>query len=308
MEKKKGNVLEFPKLRRVKLSDKKTVDTYARKHEPYADYNFNNYYSWDTENIHSVSKLNGNLVLQFADYVDGKPFFSFIGKKKPVTTALALLQTAKKLGQDAELRLIPRFIATKLKRSKAVTVTEDETSHDYILSIPEIADLKGRKYKNKRQAANFCEQKYRVNVFQKQFNSKTLAEISNFLKTWEASKKLAKKNADVEYEKFAIKRMLRISKGNKKVILTMAYVENRVVGFSVDELLRRNYVLSHYFKTLPEYQGLTEFLNRSVARYLQKRGFKHWNWQQDLGIHNLRNMKLGYRPKKKLKKYTVTLT
>lgn len=299
-----GSTLKFKK---ISVLDESVFKRHTKNHEPYADYIYSNFYSWDTEGINAVTECNSNLTLLISDYVDGRPFISFLGTKKPATTAKKLLIYAREMGYDPELKLIPQFLATKLKSTKSLKVEEDEASHDYIFSIPKLAKLEGKTYKNKRKAANKCEKTYKVDVREYPVNDKTSKMILGYLKNWESSKKSLNKSVDLAYEEMAIKRMLKISKNDKNVIVTVAEIKDEVVGFSIDEIVPRKYVLSHYFKTLPEYSGLTELLNKKVAQILMSKGGKHWNWQQDLGMENLRAMKNGYKPTKLLKKYTVSL-
>ena len=93
---------------------------------------------------------------------------------------------------------------------------------------------------------------------------------------------------------------------NPQLLLTMAYHNNELVGFSVDELLDNKHVVSHYFKTIPYLTGLSEHFNQTVAKSLVARGYDYWNWEQDLGIAPLKKMKLAYRPHTFQKKYIVS--
>lgn len=300
-----NNVPEFPNFKPVTLGDKAVFEFFSTQFEPFADYNFNNFYSWDTESIHSFTTLNDNLVLKFADFVSGKPFVSFIGTSKVEDTALTLLAYAKENNLETYLKLIPEVTATHLSDLKKLRVTEDLESNDYVFSIEEISHMSGRHYKNKRQAANKCQQRYNIKIVDRSDDANAYEEAAILLHEWKRSKLDNSKEVDMEYEQFAIKRMLEISAPDKNVILTFAYSNHKPVAFSVDEFLTDTYVISHYFKTLPEYYGLTEYLNQNVAKKIYEKGYHWWNWQQDLGIESLRKMKLGYRPKKLLKKYIV---
>jgi len=295
----------FPFFKPIEFSDKGIFEYFSSKFEPYADYIFNNYYSWDTEGAHALSTLNNNLVLKFTDYVTGKPFLSFIGTNEVNNTITQLLTLAKDREFEPRLKLIPEVNISALKHADNLNVQEDITSHDYIFSISEIAHLNGRHYKSKRQAANKCSRLHSIKVIDASRDSNVYTEASDFLKEWNEVKLKSNSKLDLDYEQFAIKRMFDISASQENVLLMLAYSNNKIVGFSVDELLHSGSVLSHYFKTLPQYYGLTELLNQHVAQKLESLGYENWNWQQDLGIENLRKMKLGYRPKKFLKKYII---
>jgi uncharacterized protein len=294
-----------PIFKPIEFFDKDIFEDYSSKYEPYADYVFNNYYSWDTEGAHALSVLNNNLVLKFTDYVTGKPFLSFIGTNEVENTISQLLKLADEKNYEPRLKLIPEINIEALECSDKFIINEDQTSNDYIFSISKIARLSGRHYKNKRQAANKCSRLHNIIMVDGSRNSDAYNQAKDFLIKWNEEKLLKNSKIDLDYEQFAINRMFEISITQENVLLTLAYSNNKVVGFSVDELLLGDSVLSHYFKTLPNYYGLTELLNQHVAQKLESLGYENWNWQQDLGIENLRKMKLGYRPKKLLKKYII---
>lgn len=296
---------EFPAFKPVEFSDKAEFERAAQGYSHFADYNFNNFYSWDTETQHAISTINGNLVLRFSDYVTGEPFYSFAGQNKLEETSTALLDSASQSGVEPVLKLIPEQVALAIMGTSGLRVEEDVDSFDYIYLMKNISKYSGPRYKNKRRAVRALLAQEAICVKEGSWGNSSFEKILGVLVDWEAAKKSNGKAADLEYESVAIKRMLDISKDQNEVMITFANVSDRAVGFSIDELLPSGFVLSHYFKTLPQYTGLTEYFNRSVASKLISRGGTYWNWQQDLGIKDLRQMKIGYRPARKLRKYVI---
>jgi len=72
--------------------------------------------------------------------------------------------------------------------------------------------------------------------------------------------------------------------------------------------LPKKYAISHFFKADNLHNGVYDFLNKKVSQYLATHNVALWNWEQDLGIENLRRSKKSYRPVNFLKKYKVSLT
>ena len=68
----------FPNFKKLEISDKKEVEEYTSNFPPYSDFNFTSLWAWDTNEKRMISKLNGNLVVQFTDYITCEPFFSFL--------------------------------------------------------------------------------------------------------------------------------------------------------------------------------------------------------------------------------------
>ena len=80
---------------------------------------------------------------------------------------------------------------------------------------------------------------------------------------------------------------------------------DRLLGFSLSEMLPRQYALGHFAKHRIGPRGLYASLMAAAARELLAEGCRYWNWEQDLGIPGLREAKLGFRPTHFLKKYRV---
>ena len=79
-----------------------------------------------------------------------------------------------------------------------------------------------------------------------------------------------------------------------------------MIGFSIDEIVPHSIRYITFFKADNSFKGISEFLNEKVAQYLVVHDVVLWNWQQDLGIEDLRRSKMSYRPVNFLKKYRVS--
>lgn len=296
---------KFPEFKPVNFIYKNEFEQTAFRHGMYADFNFNNFYAWNVEGEHFLSKHNDNLVLRFSDYVSGEPFYSLIGTKDVDCTIDALLKLSATQGLKQSLSLIPESTIAAIDNKEMFIIEEDEASHDYILSIPAIAEFTGRKFNNKRRVAKKLEKSCEYSTIDVSTDKEVKKEVMEIMLCWEEEKLLHHKEVEMRYEMKSVELMLHNLFDQDNLLLTIVRHGDMAVGFSIDELLPGNYVLSHYFKTLPSIKGLTEFLNMKVARNLTSMGYRYWNWQQDLGLSSLRNMKLSYRPISKLKKYTV---
>ncbi len=301
----KSTIPHFPEFKLVEFSNKEAFEEFVHKFDTYSDFNFNSFFSWDTEDKHEISQLNGNLLLKFTDYITGEPFYSLIGTKKIDKTMHALLDFSEEQNVTPKLRLIPEITVNAIK-GKDLSYEEDHHNHDYIFSISDLSELKGRRYNSKRRAALKCKESAEVTISDESNNPNVITPIIELMKKWETAKMQSDKKVDMEQEFIAIQRILENLISQERLLLTFAKKGDALVGFSVDELLPNKFVLSHYFKTLPGTIGLSEFLNMSVAENLKTQGYEYWNWEQDLGIESLQTMKLGYRPLSHQKKYIVT--
>lgn len=297
----------FPEFRKIFIEDRTLVESYTNNFLPYSDFNFTSLWSWDTDNERMISELNGNLVILFTDYETRQPFLSFIGLNKLDDTANKLLLYAKGSNIVPILRLIPEESATGMRLS-TLDVLEDRNNFDYIFSIPELVILEGSKSSKRRQYINRFAREHP----DAQFEIKNLRDaeiqkqISSVCHVWQSRKKLVNVEYELRHEDEAIKRLFeRVDFHN--LILTTVTIDGVMCAFSIDEIVPNQYCMGHYWKADNTHAGIYDFLVQKISLYLKDQGILFWNFEQDLGIENLRRSKMSFSPVKFLKKYTVSL-
>ncbi len=298
---------EFPNFKKLELTDKEEVEKFTSKFPPYSDFNFTSLWVWDTNNERMISELNGNLVVRFTDYENCEPFFSFIGNNDLENTAHELIDFAKKSNTSPILRCVPEESVNILLKSDLL-IEEDKDNFDYIFSIPELFNLKGVKFKEKRHlATRFLREHPNASFELKNLNDiNILEQIVSVFHRWEDKKESDKKTHDFEYEEKAINRLLHIP-DNHNLIISCVLLDNAMIGFSVDEILSSEYAISHFIKADISFSGIYDFLNEKVSKHLASQNITLWNWEQDLGIENIRKSKTSYHPINFLKKYKISL-
>lgn len=286
---------QFPEFTLLSIDDRTTIQKFTEHFPPYSDFNFTSIYSWNVDNSHAYLFYKKNLILRLSDYLTGKPFYTILGREHLLATIKFILNHE----QNAIIKLIPAITAETLQ-TKSLTLKEDRNNFDYIFLLLELKELKGNKYKTKRHLANKCQQQGDINFIIKSHLSKDdIQTIQNVLDIYYTNK------GDNLSEKLALERILAYFNFNNNLLMSIAYQNNQVVGFSIDEPVHNGYVMSHYFKTTSTINGLSEYFNRFIAGELIKKGYKYWNWEQDLGIPQLRDMKMRYRPITMLEKYKL---
>ena len=299
----------FPIFKIIDFNDKDDVESYTHRFKPYSDFNFISLWAWDTDSKRMISCLNGNLVVLFTDYQTNKPFLSFLGNKRPKSTILELIDFAKSRELPTELSFITKESLRKLKQTN-LDIADDKINFDYIFSTKELADLKGNKFSGKRHLADGFSKNYPEATFEiKRLSDKSVQkQLMETIERWEKKKKTDKKDYDFKHEEMAINRLLKVSRNHEsKLLLSCVYLNNEILGFSIDELLPKNYSISHFAKADTTYKGIYEFLNQRVSQYLRDIKIEFWNWEQDLGVSSLEKVKSSYRPSFFLKKFKVSL-
>lgn len=297
----------FPIFKKISIEDKKNIESYTHKHPPYSDFNFTSLWAWDTYDERMISKLNDNLVVRFTDYETGAPFFSFLGTNETERTAIELINFANKEGISPILRFVPEESVINLKNS-ILKIEEDKNNFDYIFSVSELANLKGIKFKEKRHSVTkFTKEHHKATFELKKINDPALHDqVISVLQEWSKKKKSDNKTHDLKHEETAINKLFQ-EKNSHNLIVSCVFLNEAMIGFSIDEILPSNYAMSHFIKADYSYVGVYDFLNKKIAEYLATQNITLWNWEQDLGITNLRKSKTSYNPINFLKKYKVSL-
>ena len=297
---------KFPNFKKLELSDKRSIESFVSKFPPYSAFNFTNLWAWDMWSDRQVAKLNGNLVIRFTDYETKEPFLSFLGTNKCENTVQTLLSFARNAKICPKLRFIPEESIDQLKDSN-FRIKEDRNNFDYIFSPLKLAELRGNKFKELRYLARKFSQQYPDAIFQiKNLNDLSIQKkIYLTVRQWERRKKAQNKKYDLKFEEKALRRLLKDCM-QRKLVFSGIFLHDKMLGFSIDEVLPGKNVIAHFIKADNSFRGVYEFFNRELARYLTAIDVEAWNWQQDLAIKSLRETKLGYRPIAFLKRYTIS--
>lgn len=298
---------QFPKFKKVELSDREDIEAYTKGYQPYSDFNFVSLWAWDINNERMVSKLNGNLVVRFTDYQTQELFFSFLGTNEVEKTVQELLLYAKNAGVQPVLRLLPEIIINEIDTPEFKVVC-DRDNFDYIYLISLLSKMQGKAYKSKRvPAEKFLQEQPSARFEVRNLSDSVIQEgITSVIRSWEKKKKLERKECEIEHEDAAIKRLFKASLSHDMIVGAI-FVGDIMRAFTIEEIVPHKYSIGHFWKTSGICTGEYDFLAQKTAQYLEDKGIVYWNWEQDLGKENLRFSKTSYRPSDFLKKYKVSL-
>ncbi|MCX6754841.1 MAG: phosphatidylglycerol lysyltransferase domain-containing protein [Candidatus Nomurabacteria bacterium] len=297
----------FPEFKKIKIEDKMDIELYTNRYLPYSDFNFTSLWAWNINDERMFSFLNENLVVLFTDYETNEKFLSYLGTNMPEDTVREIINYANKIGITPILKLIPE-VSIKSITNPQFLIEEDDNNFDYIFSIPELLKLQGSKFKNKRHLMQKFIQDYPDSIFMSQnINDINIQEQMILLfHRWNLNKLSNDSTHDSEHEINTIKRILKTSNSHELVVSSVV-LNNNVIAFSIDEILPNRYVISHFIKADNKYNGIYDYLNQKVSEFLFSKNALLWNWEQDLGIINLKKSKMSYRPVNFLKKFKISL-
>ena len=218
-----------------------------------------------------------------------------------VQAAGILADWFREQGQPVLIRGLEKPLAELLKKAfPAWEIEHDLCEDDYIYSVSDLIELKGRKFEAKRHhirtfLRNTPEFSYEA------MNANNALECIPVTKEW-----LARQHSGDEIlqaETFAVEQALtqfaelNLSGG-------IIRIDGKIKSFTVGEALSEDTVVIHIEKADPEVVGLYQMINREYLAH----AWSHMtfvNREEDMGIPGLRAAKLSYRPIRMVEKYSV---
>jgi len=295
----------FPTFSGLSLDCIEEISSFVSSLPPYSDFNPTSMWTWDTAGEIRVSWHRGNLVVQFADYITGAPFLSVCGSNDIDDTIADVIDYAREHDMPHTLRLIPEYVIEKLQHPEIYAISEEDDSHDYILSVDALTTLGGNKLRGKKNFSNRFQKAHADSVsisVLELTDPGVQIQIRALVDIW--AQNTTQAADDVENERIAIDRMLTHA-AHFAAYSVGIFVGETLVAFSIEEEVSEAYGLIHYEKADISYTGIFPFLKQQSAIEFQKRGCEFINYEQDLGIEGLRKAKKSYRPISFLKKYTI---
>ena len=269
------------------------------------EYSFANKFLWGRQ---KAAFLGNHLV--FFSLFDRRSVYPFpigTGDLKPVLDTII---------RDAQERGIPCYITGLTKEDCCSLETlypgrfqihPDRDSFDYIYSIEDLAELKGRKFQKKRNHLNrFLEEHPDWQVLP--LNERTRAAAYCMLQSWYTNRAQMDPMMDFHLEKLALDRAFAFQK--QLDMEGIVLVENgTVLAFAMGSRLNRDTFDIHFEKAREDIQGCYPIINREFARYLRDKypEVKWLNREDDMGLEGLRTAKLSYNPDRLLEKYWARL-
>lgn len=292
---------DYPKLEDISYEHKQLLDSYGKKYGYYSDFNFTSLYSYNVSGQNKIALFDNNLVITLQDYTTGNPYLTFLGDNNAKYTIDFLLQMSETKGYGKELKLVPEVSITAIIDDPNYTITEDRDSFDYICSTNDIAELRGNKYFAHRNLIKRLKQAYPElkTVHLELADSKIQKDIFTVFSDWQKSHA-----QDYSAEESALQKLFELVSRIEYFAIGV-YIENQMIGYSIEEILDSENCIGHFEKADKKYKGIYQYLENYACKHTATLGIKYLNLEQDLGIPGLRKHKTLWRPINFLKKYTV---
>ena len=183
----------------------------------------------------------------------------------------------------------------------------DEGSYDYVYSLEDLAELKGKKYHTKKNHVNrFIEDNEGYEVVP--IGEGNIPEVTEFIKEWYRARLERDPNADFTMETVALDRALRhyTELGLEGIMIK---VGGRIVAVTMASRMTEDTFDVNFEKAIAEVNGAYAMVNYEFARYIRNKypEVTFLDREEDMGIEGLRRAKESYRPHHKVIKYWATL-
>ena len=276
------------------ISQKDVYDSFLSScGEQGCEYNFANLYLWGRQR---VAFHQGNIAL-FSQF-NRKSVYPFPLGQDLKPTLDAIIHDAKTRGIPCRLTSLSQDDCATLKRlyPGKFRYHIDRDGYDYIYSIGELAELKGRKFQRKRNHLNRFRQNHPGYTVEPITDENT-PEVAQLLDTWYAQRSAADPHTDFHMERAAITKALRCRKelGMEGLVLTD---EGRMLAMTMGSMLSGTTFDVQFEKALEDVDGAYPAINFEFARHLSEK-YPQLQWlnrEEDLGIEGLRKAKMSYCP------------
>jgi len=280
---------------RIQLSQREEYEKILFNCEPRGcEYTFANLYLWGKQ---QVAFLHG--CVAFFSHFYGRTVYPYPighGDKKAVIEAVL---------QDASERGIPCRITgmTDADRKELETLfpgkfilRSDRDGADYVYTIDDLADLKGRKFQKKRNHVN----KFRSlhpNFEILELNSCNMPMAQVMINEWYRIRMKDDPEGNYLLENIAMARACQnyMALGLEGIALVE---DGQVLAVTMGSRMGKNTFDIHFEKALEHVEGAYAAVNCEFARFLRLKypDVEYLDREDDLGLEGLRKAKLSYNP------------
>lgn len=296
---------EFPRFKRIELSDRYDIESFAMRFPPYSDFDFTMMWCWDVSKKVRVSELHGNLVLITQDLVSGDLVCSYLGDNNINQTIMRLVEYCSDSSTEpVRLALVPEVSLSGIDHSRYY-LEVDLNNSEYVYNLQSISTYYEGKFHKKRKLAEQFTFRFpdseviQMDVYDAGVQREILSLNKGWLKQRETSGFLT-----TQYREDAAMNSFFSQKIDNLSSIGVKY-KGSLIAYIISRIINNNYAIGLFSKFDRSFTGLNEYLMRQCAIELLKANCTLYNAGEDLGYPGLRVSKSSYYPSLALRKYSV---
>lgn len=257
-------------------------------------YSFANLYAWGRQ---SAAIVADHLVV-FSQFNRRSvyPFPAGCSDKKAVLDAI--MADAKERGIACRLVGLCEQDRQELEQlyPGRFRIHHDRDAHDYVYDIDDLADLKGRKYHQKRNHLHRFEAAC-PDCVAEPITKENMALVEGMITQWYADRTAENPQSDFHMEKAALTKTMRHFE-ELGMLGLMLRDGDRVLAITMGSKLSYDTVDVQFEKARWDVDGAYAAINCYFARYVRETQpqIRFLNREEDMGIEGLRKAKLSYNP------------
>ncbi len=265
-------------------------DFFSRYPQVHCDYNIATLIPWQPIVEYSWRVLEGRLILysNFFDYI-----YMPVGEILPGEILIEISQRFRQRGKKGRFILVSEdHIQANPGLTSWFEVVSDMDNADYIYDSQALVDLKGKKLQKKKNLINQFIQA-NPHVLTRPFQKEDVFLCLELIKKWCKNRDCW--DLELQRELIALERALLFANiiGIEGIIIQS---EGIIEAFCLYNHQTSDMITVHFEKYNPELKGISQYLNREMARWASERGVKWINREQDMGLEGLRQAKQSYSP------------
>lgn len=258
------------------------------------EYTFANMYLWGQM---QVAVLHGCLVMR-SQYEGLHSYLYPVGNGNVPAVLVALASDARARGVSFRINVFDAEAKAQLESvfPGQLRYRSNEGYYDYVYSIDDLADLKGKKYHGKRNhftRFGNMHPDYAVEPI----GESNLAEVKALAERWYEERLLVDPDADFRAEQYALDGAFRHYRAFQMEGIALRH-GGELLAFTLASRLSEDTFDVHFEKALAGVEGAYAAINCEFARYLRNKypDVRFLNREEDMGIEGLRKAKQSYHP------------
>jgi hypothetical protein len=299
------NMPQFPMFVPLELKDQEVFQTFFSAYRPeISELTFTNLFIWRSHYKFQWSIYRDWLVIISVEGEYGTFAIEPIGPspRYEITRLVLEWMRDEKNVKNSRIERADNRIVEEVRGINGISVEPTRDHFDYVYLRDDLVKLGGNRYRSKRNHINQL-----VRAYSYRYEQLAPDHINDCIAVQEKWCLLRRCEDDMDLigEWDAVKEILRCYM-NLNVQGAVITIENKVVAFTIGQMLNENTAVIHIEKADPEIPGLYPVINQQFCEN-NWQGVRYINREQDLGIPGLREAKLSYYPDHMVNKFRITL-
>jgi len=296
---------QFPMFVPLELKDQEVFQTFFSAYRPeISELTFTNLFIWRSHYKFQWSIYRDWLVIISVEGEYGTFAIEPIGPspRYEITRLVLEWMRDEKNVKNSRIERADNRIVEEVRGINGISVEPTRDHFDYVYLRDDLVKLGGNRYRSKRNHINQL-----VRAYSYRYEQLAPDHINDCIAVQEkwCLQRRCEDDMDLLGEWDAVKEILRCYM-NLNVQGAVITIENKVVAFTIGQMLNENTAVIHIEKADPEIPGLYPVINQQFCEN-NWQGVRYINREQDLGIPGLREAKLSYYPDHMVNKFRITL-